>query len=85
MKKEYDFSTATRGAVVPVPEGKIRVMILLDQEVLDWFRAQVHEMGGGDYQALINSALRNHMTTCHVLEALKSERQSLRRSEPPGS
>jgi len=61
MKKEYDFGSGKRGAVVLVPAGKTRVTILLDDEVLEWFRAKVHEMGGGDYQALINSALRQHI------------------------
>ena len=61
MKKEYDFSDAKRGPVVPVPPGKKRVSILLDDDVLEWFRSQVHEMGGGSYQTLINAALRDHM------------------------
>jgi len=59
MKKEYDFSKATRGAIVPLPPGKTRVTIRLDDEVLDWFRAVVNEAGGGNYQSLINQALRD--------------------------
>jgi hypothetical protein len=62
MRKEYDFSKARRGAVVPVRTGKTRITIRLDDEVLDWFRAQVHEAGGGNYQTLINQALRRAMT-----------------------
>lgn len=27
----------------------------------DWFRQQVHDAGGGNYQTLINEALREHM------------------------
>jgi hypothetical protein len=46
MKKEYDFSGAKRGPVVPAPPGKTRASILLDDDVLEWFRSQVHEMGG---------------------------------------
>lgn len=59
MKKEYDFSKGTRGAVVPLPAGKTRVTIRLDTDVLDWFRNQVDEAGGGSYQSLINQTLRD--------------------------
>ncbi len=58
MKKEYDFSRARRGAVLRVPPGKTRVTIRLDNDVLDWFRRQVDDAGGGNYQTLINDALR---------------------------
>lgn len=44
-----------------VPPGKTRVTIPLDDDVLEWFRSQVHEMGGGNYQSLINAALREYM------------------------
>ena len=29
---------------------------------MDWFRARVNEMGGGNYQTLINDALRQHIS-----------------------
>ena len=61
MKSEYDFTKAKRGAVVPTPPGKTRVTIRLDNEVLDWFRKQVDEAGGGNYQTLINNALLEHI------------------------
>ena len=61
MKSEYDFTKAKRGAVVPTPPGKTRVTIRLDNEVLDWFRKQVDDAGGGNYQALINDALLEHI------------------------
>jgi uncharacterized protein (DUF4415 family) len=63
MKKQYDFSRAKRGPVVAVPKGKTRITIRLDDDVLDWFRAQVHAAGGGNYQSLINDALRSFMTS----------------------
>ena len=59
MKQEYDFSQGKRGAVVPVPAGKTRVTIRLDTDVLDWFRDEVDKAGGGNYQSLINLALRD--------------------------
>jgi len=61
MRKEYDFSHAKRGPVVPSRPGKTRITIRIDDEVLDWFRERVHEAGGGNYQSLINLALREHI------------------------
>jgi uncharacterized protein (DUF4415 family) len=61
MKKEYDFSKGKRGPIVPIPPGKTRITIRLDNDVLDWFRAQVHAVGGGNYQSLINSVLREYI------------------------
>ena len=61
MKSEYDFTKAKRGAVVATPPGKTRVTIRLDNGVLDWFRKQVDDAGGGNYQTLINDALLEHI------------------------
>ena len=61
MRKEYDFSKAKRGAAVRVPKGKTRITIRLDDDVLAWFKRQVHAEGGGNYQSLINAALREHI------------------------
>jgi uncharacterized protein (DUF4415 family) len=58
MKREYDFSGARRGAVLAVPAGKTRVTIRLDDDILEWFRRQADEAGGGNYQTLMNDALR---------------------------
>ena len=40
---------------------KTRITIRLDTDVLNWFRNQVHEAGGGNYQTLINEALRQYI------------------------
>lgn len=61
MRKEYDFSRAQRGPVVPVPSGKTRITIRLDDDLVEWFKGQVHEAGGGNYQTLINVALREYV------------------------
>lgn len=61
MEAEYDFSQGQRGAIEPTPPGKTRITIRLDDEVLAWFREQVHRAGGGNYQTLINEALRQHI------------------------
>ncbi len=61
MKEEYDFSQGKRGAIDAVPPGKTRITIRLDTDILDWFRNQVNMAGGGNYQTLINQALRQHV------------------------
>lgn len=61
MEAQYNFSGGKRGAIEPTPSGKTRITIRLDDDVLDWFREQVHRAGGGNYQTLINDALRQHM------------------------
>ena len=63
MKKEYDFSNGKRGPVIKTSKGKTRITIRLDDDVLDWFRQQVHSAGGGNYQTLINMALREYMNS----------------------
>ncbi len=59
MRDEYDFSKAKRGAVLP-SVGKTRITIMLDDEVLAFFRAQAEQAGCG-YQTLVNAALRQAM------------------------
>ena len=60
-EKEYDFEQAEQGAVVKTRPSKTRITIRLDTDVLNWFRQQVHEAGGGNYQTLINEALREYI------------------------
>ena len=79
MKKEYDFSRGKRGAVIKTPPGKTRITIRIDDELLRWFREQVHEAGGGNYQTLINSALREYVEGKE--ENLKSTLRSVVREE----
>lgn len=74
MKREYDFRKAKRGPVVAVPKGKTRITIRIDDDVLAWFRRQVHDAGGGNYQTLINSALRQYID-----ESQKPIEETLRR------
>jgi len=61
MKDEYDFRGGKRGALDPLPPGKSRITIRLDDDVLDWFRDKVERAGGGNYQTLMNAALREHI------------------------
>jgi uncharacterized protein (DUF4415 family) len=62
MKSEYDFSKGKRGAVVPALKGKTRITIRIDDDILEWFRGEVEAAGGGNYQTLINLALREYIT-----------------------
>jgi uncharacterized protein (DUF4415 family) len=64
MKDEYDFSQGKRGAIDSTQEGKTRITIRLDNDILEWFREQVHKAGGGNYQTMINNALREHIQQC---------------------
>lgn len=61
MKKEYDFSKGKRGPLLPIPPGKTRITIRIDDEILDWFRDKVDEAGGGSYQTMMNDALREYI------------------------
>jgi hypothetical protein len=59
MRKEYDFRGGKRGAVLPPSPGKTRITIRLDDDILEWFRHQAEIAGGGNYQSMINEALRS--------------------------
>ena len=65
MKDRYDFSKGKRGKVLPPepePEGKTRITIRLDQDIVDRFFRMAEESGGETgYQTLINSALREYL------------------------
>ena len=63
MKKEYDFKNGKRALIVKAPRGKTRITIRLDDDILDWFRQQVHHSGGGSYQTLADTALREFMNS----------------------
>ena len=59
-KEEYNFEKAKQGPVVKPSLGKTRITIRVDTDILNWFRNQVHKRGGGNYQTLINDALREY-------------------------
>jgi uncharacterized protein (DUF4415 family) len=83
MKSEYDFSKAKRGAVVAVPKTKEKITIRLDRDLLDWFRREVDRAGGGNYQSLINEALRRYVQSseeCLEKTLRRVIREELRRA-----
>jgi len=61
MKAKYDFSEGKRGAILPSSGKKVRITIRLDRDIIDWFRSKVEEQGGGNYQTMLNDALRTYM------------------------
>ncbi len=65
MKDRYDFSKGKRGRVVSPeaePEGKTRITIRLDQDIVDrFFRMAEESAGTTGYQTLINAALREYL------------------------
>ncbi len=47
---------------LPQPKnGKTRITIRLDDDVLDWFREHALAVDGDNYQTLINRALRQYV------------------------
>ncbi|MEA2464638.1 MAG: hypothetical protein QOJ98_2385 [Acidobacteriota bacterium] len=79
MRKEYDFSKGERGAVIAPDPDKVRITIRLDEDIIDWFREQVNAAGGGNYQSLINKALREYIE--HRTEALEKTLRRVIREE----
>lgn len=73
MRDHYDFSHGKLPKDVPAlsrlqteSETKERITIRLDASVLTWFRDQVK--GGGNYQTLINDALKAHISSLQSAE-----------------
>jgi uncharacterized protein (DUF4415 family) len=81
MQEEYDFTKGARGPVVPITNGKTRITIRIDDDILEWFRNQVEQQGGGNYQTMINAALRAYINQ-HTLEDMlrRVVREELRKS-----
>ena len=61
MKAKYDFSKGKLGVVLPPSEKKVRITIRLDRDIIDWFRSKVEKQGRGNYQTMLNDALRTYM------------------------
>ena len=65
MKPQYDFSKGKRGRILPPepePQGKTRITIRLDEDIVDHFLKEADTSGGSTgYQTLINEALRQHV------------------------
>lgn len=56
-----DFSKGKRGAIIKADPNKVRITIRLDGDIIQHFKDQVLNAGGGNYQTLINDALRAYI------------------------
>ena len=70
-QRDIDFSTAKRGAVIPLEPGKTKISIRLDTAVIEYFRRQVEDAASGNYQTLINDALVAFIGQRSVLDAVR--------------
>jgi uncharacterized protein (DUF4415 family) len=59
MSKEFE--GGKRGPIISPDPQKVRITIRLDGDIIEFFKARVHQAGGGNYQTLINEALREYM------------------------
>lgn len=41
--------------------NKVRITVRLDADIVQWFKDEVHQAGGGSYQSLLNMALRQYI------------------------
>ncbi len=73
MRNEYDFSKGKRGPVIPPDPKLMRITLSLNTDIINYFKKQVHKMGGGNYQQLINEAL---------LEYIEQQGESFEDSKP---
>jgi len=81
MKRQYDLSAGKRGPVIPLPQKKVRITIRLDRDVLEYFRDQVRKAHRGNYQTLINDALRDHIQRPGLAQQVGAEVRSILRDE----
>jgi uncharacterized protein (DUF4415 family) len=81
MKREYDLSKGKRGAVIPLPPEKVRITIRLDRDIVDHFRDLVRKAHGGNYQTLINDALRDYLRRPSIAQQVGAEVRSVLRRE----
>jgi uncharacterized protein (DUF4415 family) len=81
MKREYDLSKGKRGPVIPLPPEKVRITIRLDREIVDHFRDKVRKAHRGNYQTLINDALRDYLQRPSIAQQVGAEVRSVLREE----
>lgn len=70
-RRPIEFSRARRGPVAKPQAGKSKISIRLDKEVLEHFRSIGEQAGGGNYQSLINDALRAYIQQQSVAQAAR--------------
>jgi uncharacterized protein (DUF4415 family) len=81
MKREYDLSKGRRGPVIPLSPEKVRITIRLDRDIVDHFREKVRTAHRGNYQTMINDALREQIQRPGLAKQLGAEVRSVLREE----
>ncbi len=81
MRREYDLSKGKRGPVAPLPPEKVRITIRLDRDIVDHFRGHVRKAHRGNYQTLINDALRDYLRRPSIAQQVGAEVRSVLREE----
>jgi len=76
MRDSYDFLNTKRGPVID-PEGKTRITVWVDDDVLAAFRSRAAREGKS-YQALISDALRSISSNPNSPITMESLRRMLR-------
>ena len=88
MKKEYDLRKAKRAHFKGLPplselgrHTKIRITIMLDKDVLDFFKARAAKPNADPYQTQINRALREIVdgSRTHLREELVKDEDFISR------
>jgi uncharacterized protein (DUF4415 family) len=69
MAEEYDFREATQGPILPPRPHATTIWLRVDDDLLDWYRAQVHAQGGGDYGEIMHEALRLYREYAESIQA----------------
>ncbi|MHB8383451.1 MAG: BrnA antitoxin family protein [Candidatus Binataceae bacterium] len=81
MKREYDLSKGKRGPIVRLPPEKVRITIRLDRDIVDQFREKVRKAHRGNYQTLMNDALRDYLHRPTIAQQVGAEVRSVLREE----
>lgn len=92
MRNEYDFSKAKRARDIPHLAklqassniGKTRITIMLDDDVIEAFRARADAEGRG-YQTAINAALRAALDADNAPVTVAALRRELRKALKPAA
>ena len=71
-----------RAPVAPLTSEKVRITIRLDREIVDHFRDKVRKADRGNYQTLINDALRDYLQWPSLAQQVRAEVRVILSEEP---
>ena len=64
-----------------MPPEKVRITIRVDRDIVNHFRDQVRKAYRGNYQTLINDALRDYLRRPSIAQQVGTEVRSVLREE----